>query len=177
MVERVGDIIRMYATDWIATDYTTATPAYDAQSEIVVDLVANTVTYRSGTSVVTETVDSTAADAFAQLRGARPYGYSSMSQPDSRYFNVAFEGGAAQDTAILLTGYDVQADAYGNSEVWRFSDGFWTQSNNDIQTELGYPRDVTSVATPNPGSAYSLGYMVFGDRFRIEATAVTRIVD
>ncbi len=177
-VERIGDIVRIQATDWFTENVATATPAYDPQSLITIDLATGIVTYRSGTAFVDYTLPSTQRTAVASLRGPQSYGYYTYSQPDSRYYNIVFEGGAAQDTAILLTGYDVGSAAYTGSEVWRFLDGSgWSQTAGTIQTELDFPRDVTSVASPNPGSAYPAGYSVFGDRFRIEATTVVPLVD
>lgn len=177
-VERIGDIVRIQASDWFSTNVATATPAYDPQSLITINLATGVVTYRSGTAFVDATLASTQATAVASLRGPQSYGYYTLSQPDSKYYNIVFEGGAAQDTAILLTGYDAGLAAYTGSQVWRFLDGSgWSQTANTIQTELDFPRDVTSVAKPNPGSAYPGGYAVFGERFRIGETTVVPLVD
>ena len=176
-VERIGDIVRIQATDWFSSDVATATPAYDPQSRITIDLATGVVTYRSGSAFVDVTLPSTQRTAVASLRGPRSYGYYTYSQPDSRYYNIAFEGGAAADTAILLTDFDAGLGAYTGSQVWRFTEG-WTQvAGRTIQQELGAPRDVSSVAKPNPGSAYPGGYAAFGDRFRIESATVVPLVD
>lgn len=172
-VERAGDLVRLYATNWFTTDVGTATPAYAPESEIVVDLASGAITYYDGTGFRTVT----SPVALDGLRGAQRYGYFVYSQADTSYLNIAFEGGAARDTAILLTGYDAELAAYTGSQVWRFTEGWALDVGRTIQQELGFPRDVTSVASPNPGSAYPAGYTVHGDRFRIEETTVAPIVD
>ena len=163
-VTRTGDNLTLRTTNFQG-DANFLESDYVAASEITVDLTTGDV-QQGG-------LQSTHAE-LKNLSGAQSYGYWSYSQPYTTFLDVNFEGGADLETAILLktpTTID-GTDAWSGSEVWRFSNDTWTQDiNATIQSALGYPRNVTSIAEPNPGSAYAT-YSVYGREFRIQENEV-----
>jgi len=125
-IDRTGDIIRASATPWNSLS--------DFRGEMLIDLDANTI---NGISVARD---------LSVFKGKKQYGYYVRSQANTTYVNIAFVGGVARDTAILLT--DEIDGRWGGSEVYRFeAETQWTRvANATIQTALDYPRTVTSVA-------------------------------
>lgn len=116
-VVRQGDTIRCHATDWDDTG------SYDAESEIVVDLTSDA--------------------RLDKFRGAKPYGYMTLSQPDSTYLDIVLDGGL-DATSV----YDAST-----GEVWTYSVGTgWTKSTGvSIQDRVGYVRFVTN---PDTGDTF-----------------------
>ena len=73
-IQREGDIIRCYTTDWNSVD------SYEATSEIVIDLSSDS--------------------RLARFKGAQSYGYSTFSQPYSTYLDINL-GGALDVTRVF----------------------------------------------------------------------------
>lgn len=115
-ISRRGNIVKAWCTPW-SSSRTVA--AYDPMSEISIDL-------------------STIPELNA-LVGEAAYGYATLSQPESTYYDVAVSGG--MDTTRI---YDLQTGV-----VWEynFSNGAWEATTKTIQDEIGYVRYVTNPTT------------------------------
>ena len=111
-IVRTGDIIKCYTTEW--NDVSN----YQASSEIVIDLTSD--------------------ERLAKFRGAKPYGYSTFSQPYSTFLDINFSGG-------------INVNKLYNSstgEVWEYIQGSgWTMLEKTIQQDLGFVREVTNPET------------------------------
>lgn len=173
-VRRTGDTVRLRTTAFAPAGTTFVESDYLASSEITIDLGSGTVERNDGGAASPRSY----LDRFV---GAKSYGYWTYSQPDSKYLDVMFAGGVARDTAILLTDPVSGEDAWTGSEVWRYDAdasggaGAWTEDvAATIQSELGSPRKVTSVAEPAAGSSYDT-YAVNGTSFQIEADRTVSI--
>jgi hypothetical protein len=105
--------------------YTTAwndTENYQAASEIIIDLSSD--------------------ERLEKFRGESSYGYSTYSQPDSTYLDIEFNGG--MDVSKLMNAL--------TGDVWEYVAGSgWVLSDNTVQDELGFVRQVTN---PETGDAY-----------------------
>lgn len=78
----------------------------------------------------------------AKFEGPRPYGYSTVSQPQSFFQNITFSGGILWDTII-----DAQAD-----KVYRFVNGAWSEQVGIKAKDIfGVRRTLTSY---EDGSTY-----------------------
>lgn len=129
-IQRTGDIIRTSTTPWnTLTNF---------QGEFAIDLEANTI---NGQGI---------SQDLSVFKGKQRYGYYVRSQANTTYVDIEFKGGVALDTAILLTNYDSFGNYWTGSEVYKFDVDGWGGEpviGATIQTALGYPRTVTSVAT------------------------------
>jgi len=161
-VKRQGNTITLSATDWFpelspsvgssVDDLASATPAYDAQSTMTLNLNTGILTYYTGGSITTKSIGEWSSQTLSNLQrfiGARQYGYWATSQGDAGFWNVAFEGGADRGVSYLLTNPS-GTDVWTGSEVWDFDDSTdpptWNQDvNSTIQGRLGHPRSVTSI--------------------------------
>lgn len=116
-VQRQGDIIKFYCTNW--DDVTPVNGVYNYQlaSEIIVDL--------------------NSSPDFTQFKGKKPYGYITYSQPNSTYLDININGGL--DATKL---YDIEGNV-----LWQYIDGIWTNTGTTIQEDLGYVRDATNPET------------------------------
>lgn len=111
-VVRNGDTIKCYATDW------NDEANYQASSEIVIDLASD--------------------PRLAKFRAAKPYGYSTFSQPYSTYLDIQFSGGINVNKL-----YDIES-----GQVWEYVEGAgWTLKPTTIQQDLGFVRQVTNPET------------------------------
>jgi len=162
-VVRTGDILRLSATDWFPIGSTA--PAYEPLSEITLDLATGQVTSYDGEAWTTQT---TAANV-AQFQGVQQYGYYVQSQTDTAYVDIDFVGGVARDRVIVLT--EEANGTWTGSRVYRFAEATnWTLDDlATIQSELGFPRIVTSVV-----DAF---YLDHGRSFQIGADRVEGIID
>jgi uncharacterized repeat protein (TIGR02543 family) len=128
-VERTGDTVKTWTTDFASTRSGALSLPYLPESLIEIDLSSD--------------------PRFTKYQGAKPYGYGTFSQPNSTYFDVVFTGGLDTETVILLTnGVDTDSDSiidrWTGSEVWKYDGSQWVlQSGLSVQDELGYPREVT----------------------------------
>lgn len=88
-------------------------------------------------------IDLTKVTAFAPLTGAAKYGFTTVSQAASTFYNVKFSGGLDSSRVI-----DLQTNT-----VWKYSfvTSTWVQAAILPKDELGYVRHVTN---PDTGKSY-----------------------
>jgi hypothetical protein len=128
-IERTGDIVKTWTTDFSNSRSGALALSYLPESLIEIDLSSDS--------------------RFSKYQGAKPYGYGTFSQPYSTYYDVTFSGGLDTETVILLTnGVDTDSDGttdrWDGSEVWKYDGSDWVIiSGVTVQDELGYPREVT----------------------------------
>ncbi len=128
-IERTGDIVKVWTTDFTDTQSGALSLSYLPESYIELDLSSD--------------------PRFDKYRGAKPYGYGTFSQPNSTYLDVEFTGGLDTQTTIMLTSpedtdLDGTYDRWNDSEVWKYTGSSWEiVPGVTIQDELGYPRQVT----------------------------------
>lgn len=63
------------------------------------------------------------------------YGYCCLSQKNSTFFNVDFDGGVKMDTL-----FDIE-----KNEIWEYKNNEWIKSSKNIQEVIGYPRDLKDI--------------------------------
>ena len=89
-IERNGDIVKAYTTNWNDVD------TYQASSEIVIDLDSD--------------------PRLSKFKGAQSYGYMTYSQPDSTYLSVQIGGGL--DVSKIYNANNAQVWEYIQGSGW-----------------------------------------------------------
>lgn len=105
-IERTGNIIKVYRSNWNST-------VIDTNTELSVDLS----TILGG-----------------RLTGARRYGYSTLSQGDSKYLNINFTTSESYDITKV-------GDMVTDTE-YEYQNGSWVTLPNSVRTTYDYPRKI-----------------------------------
>lgn len=146
-VVRTGNQLKATCSDWSTTQ---TGMTFMPESEMVLDL--------------------TQQPQLARFKTSSPYGYATISQPDSAYYDTGFVGTTATGAAVNPNFiYDASASA-----VWKYNVGTtqWEQlANTTVQKQAGYTREMFNPETnqrffvwptliTGPGWAYSQADMV-----------------